>query len=102
MRSLICLAMVKNACSTLVALFAEVSRKGIPRLSANSCSRPPSDKVSSSGERPGSYLGNRVLDNLLVRHIALVANEELIDALGRIAVNLLEPLLDVVERFCNR
>jgi hypothetical protein len=28
--------MVKNACSTLVALFADVSRKGMPRLSANS------------------------------------------------------------------
>jgi len=28
-RSLICLAMVKKACSTLVAFFAEVSRKGI-------------------------------------------------------------------------
>jgi hypothetical protein len=28
--------MVRKACSTLVALFAEVSRKGMPRLSANS------------------------------------------------------------------
>jgi hypothetical protein len=29
--------MVRNACSTLLAFFAEVSRKGMPRLSANSC-----------------------------------------------------------------
>jgi hypothetical protein len=28
-RSLICLAIVKKACSTLVAFFAEVSRKGM-------------------------------------------------------------------------
>jgi len=35
-RSLICLAMVKNANSTFVALLADVSRKGMPRPSANS------------------------------------------------------------------
>jgi hypothetical protein len=29
--------MVKKACSTLDAFLAEVSRKGMPRLSANSC-----------------------------------------------------------------
>jgi hypothetical protein len=34
--SLICLAMVKNACSTLVAFLADVSRKGILSWSANS------------------------------------------------------------------
>jgi hypothetical protein len=34
--TLICLAIVKKACSTLVAFFAEVSKNGIPRLSANS------------------------------------------------------------------
>jgi hypothetical protein len=31
--------MVRKACSTLLAFLAEVSRKGIPRLSANSCGR---------------------------------------------------------------
>ena len=36
MRSLICLAMVRKACSTLLAFLAEVSRNGMPRLSANS------------------------------------------------------------------
>lgn len=35
-RSLICRAIVKNACSTLVADLAEVSRKGIESPSANS------------------------------------------------------------------
>jgi hypothetical protein len=33
-RSLICFDMVKNACSTLVAFLAEVSRKGMPSSSA--------------------------------------------------------------------
>lgn len=37
MRSLIWRAIVRKACSTLDAFLAEVSRKGIPRLSANSC-----------------------------------------------------------------
>lgn len=45
-----------------------------------------------------TYLGDGVLDNLLIRHIALVAYEQLVNALGGIPVNLLEPLLDVVER----
>lgn len=35
-RSLICLAIVKKACSTLVASLADVSRKGMPSESANS------------------------------------------------------------------
>lgn len=35
-RSLICLAIVKNACSTFVAFFADVSRKGMESWSANS------------------------------------------------------------------
>lgn len=37
--SLICLAMVRKACSTLEAFLADVSRKGMPRLSANSYER---------------------------------------------------------------
>ena len=44
-----------------------------------------------------SYLGDCVLDNLLVRHIALVAHQKLVDALSSVTVNLLQPLLDVVE-----
>jgi hypothetical protein len=34
--TLICRAIVKKACSTFVAFLAEVSRKGMPRPSANS------------------------------------------------------------------
>lgn len=45
-----------------------------------------------------TYLGNSVLDHLLIRHIALVANQELVHTLGSISVNLLKPLLDIVER----
>lgn len=45
-------------------------------------------------------LCDTVLDNLLARQIGLVANKELVDALGRIPVNLLEPLLDVREGIC--
>lgn len=44
-------------------------------------------------------LGDSGVDNLLVGHIALVTNKQLVDALGSVAVNLLEPLLDVVEGF---
>lgn len=43
------------------------------------------------------YLCDCVLDNLLVRHIALVSYKQLVDALGGVPVNLLQPLLDVVE-----
>ena len=39
-RFLISVAIVMNACSTLVALFALVSRKGTPSESANSCAPP--------------------------------------------------------------
>ncbi len=45
-----------------------------------------------------TYLGDLVVDYLLLRHIALVADEQLVDALGRIPVDFLQPLLDVVER----
>lgn len=43
-------------------------------------------------------LGNGVFDNLLVRHIALVTHQKLVNAFGCVAVNFLQPLLDVVER----
>jgi len=48
--------------------------------------------------RGGMYLRHRVFHDLLVRHIGLVAYEELVDAFGGVAVDLLQPLLDVVER----
>lgn len=43
-------------------------------------------------------LGHSVLDDFLVCDIALVSNEELVDTLSGIAVNLLQPLLNVIER----
>lgn len=50
-----------------------------------------------------AYFCDCVLYDLLVRHIALVAHKQLVDPLGSIAVNFLQPLLDVVERLhiCN-
>lgn len=45
-----------------------------------------------------AYLCHGVLYHLLVLHITLVADEQLVDALCGVPVNLLEPLLDVVER----
>lgn len=44
-----------------------------------------------------TYLCDVVVHDLLVGHIALVAHKELVDALGGVAVDLLQPLLDVVE-----
>lgn len=115
MRSLICRAIVKNACSTFDAFLAEVSRKGIPRLSANSYGTEREQELAISKQRAiqkserscvtekeqagqDAYLCHGVLDYLLVLHIALVADEQLVDALGGVTVNLLEPLLDIVER----
>ena len=46
----------------------------------------------------GSNLCNGVLHDFLVLHIALVANQQLVYTLSSVSVNLLEPLLDVVER----
>ena len=45
-----------------------------------------------------THLCNGVLNDLLVRHIGLVANEQLVDAFGSISIDLLKPLLHVVER----
>ena len=43
------------------------------------------------------YLSNGVLNDLLVGHIALIANEKLVHTLCRVAVDLLKPLLHIVE-----
>ena len=44
-----------------------------------------------------THLRHGVLHNLLVRHITLVAHEQLVHTLRSVAVDLLQPLLDVVE-----
>ena len=43
------------------------------------------------------YLCDLVFDLLLLDQITLVAHQQLVDTLGGVAVNLLQPLLDVVE-----
>ena len=44
-----------------------------------------------------SHLCRCVVDDLLGGQVGLVADEELVHVLSGIAVNLLQPLLDVVE-----
>ena len=44
------------------------------------------------------YLRNRVLHDLLVRHITLVAYQKFVHTFGSVAVDLLKPLLDIIER----
>jgi hypothetical protein len=87
--------MVRKACSTLLAFLADVSRKGMPRLSANSWAGQRPSWYFQGGDSP--YLGHCVLDHLLVRHVALVSYEQLVDALRGVPVDLLQPLLDVVK-----
>jgi len=48
-------------------------------------------------ERVMTDLRHRILHHLLIRHIALVPHQQLVHALRRVAVNLLQPLLNVVE-----
>lgn len=74
----------------------------MPRLSANSCECCKyllllEDALLPCLWRISTYLCDVVVHDLLVGHIALVAHEELVHALGSVAVNLLQPLLDVVE-----
>jgi hypothetical protein len=65
----------------------------MPRLSANSCCL-----LDATSKCQELHLCYGILDNLLVRHIGLVAHQQLVDALGSVSVNLLQPLLHVVER----
>jgi hypothetical protein len=62
--SLICLAMVKEVCSTLVVFLVEVSRKGIESWSANCCT-----KAFDICMKKMAYLGHGVLDYLLAGQI---------------------------------
>jgi hypothetical protein len=43
-------------------------------------------------------LSYSVLHNLLIFHVTLVPDEELVDALSGIAIDFLQPLFNVVER----
>jgi hypothetical protein len=55
-----------------------------------------------SASRRGPYLGDTILDNLLASEIGLVANQQLVDTLRCVAVDLLEPLLDIGEGIFDR
>ena len=99
-RCLISLAIVMNACSTFVASLADVSRNGMPRPSANSC-KPSGVECASedhSSREKQTDFRLFVINDALGDEIALVADEQLVDILASIAVDLLEPLTDVVER----
>jgi hypothetical protein len=63
----------------------------------------PAMLATNSGTRQrlgkcDSYLCDGVLNHLLIGHIALIADKQLVHAFGGVPVDLLEPLLDVVER----
>lgn len=100
--------MVKKACSTFEAFFADVSRKGMPRESANSyhyttisMSRHVTKEkraTRTKGKSEATYLCDSVFHDLLVRHVALISNKQLVDTLGGVSVNFLEPLFHVVKR----
>jgi hypothetical protein len=45
-----------------------------------------------------SYLGNSVLNRSLIGHVALISDQQLVDAFGGVSIDLLKPLLDIVER----
>jgi hypothetical protein len=66
------------------------------------CLRIPEGSVSTSAlpkfMKSRAHLCNGVLNHLLICHIRFVAHEELVDALGSVTIDLLEPLLHVVER----
>ena len=97
--SLICFAMVKNACSTLVAFLADVSRNGIDNWSAKSLNKysPMVSFVLKVSRLTRAYLRHTVLHHLLAGQVRLVSYEKLVYTLRGIAINLLEPLFDVRE-----
>lgn len=95
-RSLICLAMVKNACSTFTEFLADVSKKGIPSLSANSYIE--SWVGTNDSQRDIKYLCCGILNLALSCHIGFVSNQQLIYAFTGVSVNLLQPALNIVER----
>ena len=103
-RSLICFAMVKKACSTFVAFFADVSRKGMESWSAKSWIIDVSDafKLDLIRRKTRTDLRRTILHDLLAREVRFVTNKQLVHALRSVAVDLLQPLLDVGERIYRK
>ena len=65
----------------------------MPMLSANSCQRSAPAPINDRR----LYLCDCVLDGTLICHIALVTDQQLVDTLCGVSVDLLQPLLYVVE-----
>lgn len=93
-RSLISFAIVKKACSTFKAVFAEVSRKGILSWSANSCIESQTIRVRARQQWRADRR-DAVLDDLLACQVRLVSHQQLVNTLRGIAINFLKPLLDI-------
>lgn len=75
--------------------------RGLEERDAEAVCKFLRDPLASStvlSRMPDRYLCNGVLDHLLIRHIALVAHKQFVDPLSGVSVNLLQPLLDIVER----
>lgn len=79
MRFLISAAIVMKACSTLVAFFALVSKKGMAKESANSCDKNTQDVKTNllsvyTRHTLKSYLGCCVVHYFLCGEVTLVAD----------------------------
>ena len=102
--SLICFAMVKNACEGVEDALAATPRPPPTREEGRETDLLDVGRVlrtrleHADPKLVGELLGDAVLDDLLVREVRLVPDKELVDTLARVAVNLLQPLLDVGER----
>lgn len=70
----------------------------MPRLSANSCSGVSLlRELEYTGGGVKTDFRDGVFNDLLVCHIALVTDEQLVHTLCGVTVDFLQPLLDVVE-----
>lgn len=106
MRFLISAAIVKNAFSTLLADLAEVSKKGMPRSSANACNTSLCQNAERNTIRGhlhvqsmSSHLCLLKVHLSLAIQITLVADQELVHVLACIPVDFVQPLLHVVKAF---
>ena len=67
-------------CSTFVEFFADVSKKGISRESANSCTQRVTRAQRNKAQKQAqAHLGSGVVDHFFGGQIALVAYKHLVD-----------------------
>jgi hypothetical protein len=89
-------AMVVNAFSTLMLLFADVSKNSIHQPQPI----PPPPHLNAKFIRQSlAPLGRH---DPLVRHVALVADEHLVDVVRRVLLDLAHPVADVWPRVRRR